>query len=363
MTIQKRIESLIRDDIRRLSAYHVPVAQGLIKLDAMENPYEWSDEIKAAWLALLNQSNVNRYPDADAQRVKKQLRQVMQIPSQYSIVLGNGSDEIIQLLAMAVAKPGCTILAPEPCFVMYRMIATFTQMNYVGVPLNEAFDLDLDVMLDAIKKHTPSLIFIAQPNNPTGNLFSIEKIEKIIEASSGLVVLDEAYTAFTDADFLSWLDRFDNVVIMRTLSKIGLAGLRLGLLVGNPLWLNEIDKIRLPYNINVLTQLSAEFSLTHYDMLMAQAYQLRCDREDLYRHLAALDALSVWPSEANFLLVKAANHQAKVVHARLRDEFGILVKCLDGVHPLLENCLRLTIGTHEQNNRLKHALDNILRGK
>lgn len=359
MTLEVRIKKLIREEIGRLSAYHVPAAQNLIKLDAMENPYEWSDDIKQAWLALLSHSNVNRYPDASAQHVKTQLRRVMQVTDEYDIVLGNGSDEIIQMLAMAVAQPGRTILAPEPCFVMYRMIAAYTQMKYVGVPLKEQFDLDIDAMMNAIERHDPALIFIAQPNNPTGNLFNQEKIEKIVQVASGLVVIDEAYTAFTDADFLPWLARFENVVVMRTLSKIGLAGLRLGMLIGKPAWLAEIEKIRLPYNVNVLTQLSAEFSLMHYDLLMEQAQLLRRDREDLYQYLTTLKHIAVWPSQANFLLVKVLSGQAKTVHACLRDEFGILVKCLDGTHSLLENCLRLTVGTPTENDQLKKALQKL----
>jgi len=327
----------------------------------MENPYEWSDELKQTWLSLLNQSNVNRYPDATAAHVKTQLRRVMHISDEYDILLGNGSDEIIQLLALAVAKPGRVVLAPEPCFVMYRMISTFTQMRYVGVPLDKNFDLDSEAMLAAINQFDPALIFIAQPNNPTGNLFDIDKIEKIIRASTGLVILDEAYTAFTDADFLPWLARFDNVLVMRTLSKLGLAGLRLGLLVGAPVWLNEIEKIRLPYNINTLTQLSTEFLLTHYNVLMSQTQLIRQDRQVLYVQLKTLPGITVWPSEANFLLVKVPVGKAKIIHARLRDEFKILVKCLDGSHPLLQDCLRLTVGTVDENKALMKALSHILK--
>lgn len=359
MTVDSRVEKLIREEVRELSAYHVPVAEGFVKLDAMENPYEWSDELKQEWLSLLNKSNVNRYPDASASRVKTQLRRVMHIKDEYDILLGNGSDEIIQLLALAVAKPGCTILAPEPCFVMYRMIASFTQMNYVGVALDKNFDLDVDTMLVAIKKYNPALIFIAQPNNPTGNLFDEKKIEAIIKASAGLVILDEAYTAFTDADFLPWLSRFDNVLIMRTLSKLGLAGLRLGLLVGSPEWINEIEKIRLPYNINTLTQVTAEFALMHYDVFLKQTEQLRQDRTILHQQLTYIKSLTVWASEANFLLVRASVGKAKKIHSQLKEEHQILVKCLDGTHPLLQDCLRLTVGTPVENNQLVQALSKI----
>ena len=360
MSIESRVAELIRDDIRALSSYHVPSSNGLIKLDAMENPYVWSEELRKLWLEQLNQYSVNRYPDASAKAVKDKLRRVMHISKEHDILLGNGSDEIIQLLALAVAKSGSTILAPEPCFVMYRMIATYTGMHYVGVPLSAQLDIDIDATLAAIKKHNPALIFIAQPNNPTGNLFTIGKIQQIIEASSGLVVLDEAYTAFTDTDFLPWIKRYENVVVMRTLSKVGLAGLRLGLLVGAPSWLNEIEKIRLPYNINTLTQLSVDFSLTHYDVLMQQTKVIRQDRQSLYAYLKTIPSITVWSSEANFLLVKIPDGQAKTIHARLRNEFNILVKCLDGSHPLLQDCLRLTVGTTAENEALKKALSYIL---
>lgn len=360
MTVDSRVEKLIREEVRELSAYHVPAAEGFVKLDAMENPYEWPDELKQAWLSLLYKSNVNRYPDASASGVKTQLRRVMHINDDYDILLGNGSDEIVQLLALAVAKSGRTILAPEPCFVMYRMIATFSQMNYVGVPLDNNFDLDVDAMLLAIEKHNPSLIFIAQPNNPTGNLFNKNKIEAIVNASEGLVIIDEAYTAFTDADFLSWLSRFDNVLVMRTLSKLGLAGLRLGLLVGPPTWINEIEKIRLPYNINTLTQVSAEFALMHYDVFLKQTQQLRQDRAILHQALSRIKSLTTWASEANFLLVRTSVGKAKKIHAQLKEDHHILVKCLDGAHPLLQDCLRLTVGTPAENKKLIQALSKIV---
>ncbi len=353
-----RVKKLVRQEIQDLSAYPVPDSDGMLKLDAMENPYTWPALAKETWSEMLKTLPMNRYPDPQAEHVKNELREVMGINKEYDVLLGNGSDEIIQLLAMALAKPGATILAPEPGFVMYKMIATFCGLNYVGVPLTENFELNENAMLAAMDIHKPELIFLAQPNNPTGNLWDQNSIEKIIEAATGLVVMDEAYTAFTDADHLELLDRYEHVLIMRTLSKVGLAGLRLGLLIGRSEWLNELDKIRLPYNINVLTQASVLFALEHYEMLLVQTEQLRVDRLILMKGLSNLDGFQVFPSEANFVLVRTKNDLARKYFEALKAK-NILIKCLDGGHALLKDCLRITVGTTDQNEALVNALTEI----
>ncbi|MEY8248119.1 MAG: histidinol-phosphate transaminase [Bermanella sp.] len=353
-----RVKKIIRQEIQDLSAYPVPNSEGMLKLDAMENPYTWPAIAKATWSEMLTTLPINRYPDPQGQHVKDEMRKVMGIGDDFDILLGNGSDEIIQLLAMALAKPGATILAPEPGFVMYKMIATFCGLNYVGVPLTADFELDENAMLAAITEHNPELIFLAQPNNPTGNLWSAQSITNIIEASSGLVVMDEAYTAFTDADHLALLHQYPHVLIMRTLSKVGLAGLRLGMLVGRSEWLNELDKIRLPYNINILTQASVLFALQHYDMLLVQTEQLRVDRLLLQQALAAIEGVQVFPSEANFVLLRAPAGMARNWFSALKNK-KILIKCLDGGHDLLHDCLRITVGTSEQNQLLVNALKEI----
>lgn len=359
MSIESLVEHLIRPEILALNAYPVGNASGMIKLDAMENPYHWPESMVKEWQQRLAQCALNRYPHPTAPEVTAGLREVMEVPAQYDILLGNGSDEIIQLLAMAVAKPGATILAPEPGFVMYKMIATFVGVDYVGVPLNEDFSLNRDAMLAAINDSDPALIFLAQPNNPTGNLWAEDDLVAIIEASKGLVVLDEAYLPFSSRNHLSWLDRFDNVVVMRTLSKVGLAGLRLGMLFGAPQLLGQIDKIRMPYNINVLTQASAAFALEYYEVLSQQCEILKIEREKMQTNLAGLD-FEVFKSEANFVLARAKNNNARVIFEALK-EHKILIKCLDGGHPLLTQCLRFTVGSHEENKALYAALAKICK--
>jgi len=362
MNDQKRkalIEQWISPHVRALSSYAVPDSSGLLKLDAMENPYVWDDALQQAWLKQLESAHVNRYPDPDAKALKRQIKKVMQVPERLDLLFGNGSDELILLLALAVAAPGRSVLTFEPGFVMFRQIALMTQLQFEAVSLTPDFELDLAATLAQIKSSQPALIFIAQPNNPTGNLFGDSNIRKIIEAAPGLVVIDEAYTAFTDSDFMPLLDDYENLLIMRTLSKTGLAGLRLGFLIGDKHWLSELNKIRLPYNVGVLNQISAEFALQHYPVFEAQTASIRKARTSVLVELKNIEGLHVWPSEANFILVRTKAGQARLVFERLR-EHGVLIKCLDGAHPLLKDCLRVTIGTQEENRQFIGTLKQCL---
>lgn len=353
--LEQRVKQWIRPEIQALSAYHVAPSAGMLKLDAMENPYHWPQSMVDEWLETLRSVPVNRYPDPEAADLKEELQLLMGVDPAFQVMLGNGSDELIQIMAMALAEPGRTILAPEPSFVMYRMIATFCGMEYRGVPLAGDFELDLQSTLAAIAETQPALVFLAQPNNPTGNLFALESVKAVCAATPGLVVLDEAYMAFTDRHHLSLMDEFDNVVVMRTLSKMGLAGLRLGMLFGSPRWLGEFEKVRLPYNINVLTEASARFALRHYDVMKAQTMELRENRTALSAGLNELPFDRVWPSEANFILARTGAGQAKVIFERLK-EAGVLIKCLDGAHAQLRDCLRFTVGTADENRMLLQAL-------
>ncbi|CBL44227.1 Histidinol-phosphate aminotransferase [gamma proteobacterium HdN1] len=358
-TVKDWVKDLVRPEVMALSAYHVPETGRLLKLDAMENPWALPDALRAQWLQVLESVQINRYPNPAAPTVKAGLRKMMGLSSQYELLLGNGSDELIQLVAMALAKPGASVLSVEPSFVMYKMIAQFLGLQYHGVALTEDFALDRETLLAAIKTHQPALVFLAQPNNPTGNLFDATIVEEIIAVTPGLVVVDEAYLAFTDSDALPLLDRHPNVLIMRTLSKVGLAGLRLGILAGAPEWIREIDKLRLPYNINVLTQASAAFLLDHYDTFREQTARLRAARTDLIQALRVLPLERVWPSEANFVLVRAPAGEARAVFEALKKS-GVLIKCLDGAHPLLKDCLRITVGTPQENQQMLAALEKSL---
>jgi histidinol-phosphate aminotransferase len=350
----------IRAEIQALSSYHVPAADKLIKLDAMENPYHWPADLVEQWLDRLRPVELNRYPDPGARDLSENLRKVMQIPEDMQVVLGNGSDELIQMLALAVAAPGRVMLSPDPTFVMYRMIAEVVGMHYQAVPLGGDFSLDRDTLVSAIEQTQPAIVFLAYPNNPTGNLFDVAVVEEVIAAAPGLVVVDEAYAPFTDASFMSRLGEFPNLLVLRTVSKMGLAGLRLGLLAGPAEWLGEIDKTRLPYNINVLTQVSALFALQHKTVLDEQAQQIRADRAKLFEALQALEGIRPFPSEANFILFETPQGEAERIFAALKQQ-GVLIKNLTPCGGRLQDCLRVTVGKAEENQYFMEALQNALQ--
>ncbi len=351
-------ENLLRQEVLALHAYHAPAGRGMLKLDAMENPYPLPQAICEEIARLVMDAPLNRYPDASAANLKEKIRGVSGLPQGMEILLGNGSDEIIQLLAMAVNKPGAVLLGVEPSFVMYKMIAAFTGMQYVGVPLKDDFSLDLPAVLESVRRHRPALVFLAYPNNPTGNLFDADAIARIIEAAPGLVVVDEAYYAFTDASFIPKLAQFPNLLVMRTFSKLGMAGLRLGFLAGARRWVEQLEKLRLPYNVGVLPQLVAETLLLHHGVLMQQAAQIRQDRTWLYERLVGTVDVHAYQSEANFILFRV-NHAGKVFEGL--KQRGILIKNLHGAHPALDHCLRVTVGAPEQNGQFVAALQESIQ--
>ena len=357
--MQEKINKLIRPEIRALAAYHVPEAGDMIKLDAMENPWSWPDALRDAWMEALKSAEINRYPDPSAGALQADMRRVMQVPEDAGVILGNGSDELIQMIIQALAAPGRVVLAPVPTFVMYRQISVVAGMEFVAVPLQDDFSLDADVMLAAVKAHQPAVIFLAYPNNPTGNLFDAAILHTLLSRTDGLVVIDEAYAPFTDASFMSRIGDYDNLLVLRTVSKMGLAGLRLGLLAGPPAWLEQIDKTRLPYNISVINQLTGCFALQHADHFMRQAQEIRAQRAQLNSGLQALSALTVYPSDANFILFRTPAGTAGDIFEGLK-RAGILIKNLDGSAAALQDCLRVTVGTPDENAAFLAALEPLL---
>ena len=353
----KSPEQLIRDDVRALSAYHVPESAGLVKLDAMENPHPLPAPLQAEIAQLVSRVAINRYPDPQASRLKARLREAMEIPSGMEIMLGNGSDELIQIIALAVAKPGATLLSVEPAFIMFRMIAICAGLRYAGVQLNPDFTLDVEAVITAIDQHQPAVIFIAYPNNPTGNLFDREGLSRIIKAAPGLVVIDEAYHAFAEDSFMPRLADFPNLLVMRTLSKLGMAGLRLGFVAGRGEWLTQLEKLRLPYNVNVLTQTVAENLLQRMELLREQAREIKSQRAKLYTVLSEHPGVRAYPSDANFILFRVT--RADEVFKGLIQR-GVLIKNLNRSHSLLEDCLRVTVGTAQQNRQFIQALKQSL---
>jgi histidinol-phosphate aminotransferase len=359
MSTSHFIHSLFRPEVLALSAYHVANAAGFIKLDAMENPYTWPQTLKDQWLNRLNDCEINRYPDPQANELSSTLKLRNQLPESVDMLLGNGSDEIIQLLLMAL-PPDSHVLSTTPSFVMYKQISDSLGLHYHGIALREDdFDLDLPAMLQAIEQYNPAIIFLAYPNNPTGNLFDPKAIESIVHAAKGLVIIDEAYEPFANkASFMHKV--MHNVLVMRTVSKLGLAGLRLGYLVGEREIIAQLHKIRLPYNINVLTQASVQFALEHHAVFEEQTRAICAERTVMRDTLNTLDGVYAYESAANFILFKVPQDDAGRLFESLKSQ-GILIKNMSPQGGLLRDCLRVTVGTPEENqaflNGLKVALD------
>ncbi|MGV7242692.1 histidinol-phosphate transaminase [Caballeronia sp. M23-90] len=349
-----RPQDILRPDVLAMTCYPVPNSTGLVKLDAMENPYRLPAELASRLGERLADVALNRYPEPRPTALIEKIKRVMQVPAACEVLLGNGSDELISMMSVACAKPGAKVIAPVPGFVMYAISAKFAGLEFIGVPLNDDFTLDADTLIAAIETHNPALVYLAYPNNPTGTLYDDADMERVIAAASGsLVVIDEAYQPFAQQSWLPRAAEFDNVVVMRTFSKLGLAGIRLGYLAGKASWITEFDKVRPPYNINVLTQAAADFMLDHLDVLDAQAAGLRLERTRLEQAVAALPGATVYPSAGNFLLVRVPD-AAAVFETLLTSR--VLIKNVSKMHPLLANCVRLTVGSAQENAQMIAAL-------
>jgi histidinol-phosphate aminotransferase len=348
-----RPTGVFRQDVQSMHAYAIQDSTGLIKLDAMENPHRLPPELQGALGKRLGEVAINRYPGARIDALRQALAAHAGMPEGFDIVLGNGSDELISLIAMACDVPGASILAPLPGFVMYEMSAKLQGLKFHGVPLTPDFQLDEAAMLEAITEHLPSIIYIAYPNNPTANLWDERVIERIIDAAPGLVVIDEAYQPFSSKSFAGRIAKYEHVLLMRTMSKFGLAGVRIGYLIGPQDVVAQVDKVRPPYNISVLNCECALFALAHQDEFARQAAAIREQRMVIEKVLDALPQVKYWPSDANMVLVRVPD--ADKTFAGMKER-GVLIKNVSRMHPLLANCLRLTVGTSAENERMLAAL-------
>lgn len=350
-------QRVFRQDVQSMAAYAVQPSAGLLKLDAMENPHRLPPDLQAHLGQRLGALALNRYPGERLNDLRAALASHAGLPEGFALMLGNGSDELISLLAMACDTPGASILAPVPGFVMYAMSAQLQGLKFIGVDLTADFELDEAAMLAAIEKHQPTIVYLAYPNNPTANLWDDAVIEKIIAAAPGLVVMDEAYQPFASRSYIDRVARHPHVLLMRTLSKFGLAGVRLGYMMGPKALIEQVDKVRPPYNISVLNCEAALFALEHAGTFANQAQDLRAQRTRLQQALARLPGVKSWPSDANMILVRVPD--AGKVFEGLKAR-GVLVKNVSKMHPLLANCLRMTVGSADENTQLLAALEAAL---
>jgi histidinol-phosphate aminotransferase len=350
----KDITGLIRPQIRKLAAYHIDETPCCIKLDAMENPFSLPALVQREIAKAVNSASINRYPDPSVKELKKAIAGLWGMKPA-NMILGNGSDELIQAILLAFGGP---TLIPVPTFAMYDITSRALSQAVVTVPLDKNFDLDAGLLLRKAKESKAKVIFLACPNNPTGNRFSDTAVRKILDKADAAVVLDEAYFSFSGKSYLRLLSKYPNMIVLRTLSKIGFAGLRIGVLAASPPVIAELNKIRLPYNINTLSQVAAVAALKHRNIIERQISLLISERENLYNALAQMRSVTAYPSETNFILFRIAANATRV-YLKLK-QAGILIKNLNKPGPL-KNCLRVTVGTPEENQEFLRTFKAILK--
>jgi histidinol-phosphate aminotransferase len=349
----KDITGLIRPPVRKLTAYHVDETPVRVKLDAMENPFPLPLELRQEIGDVVRDSRINLYPDPSAKELREAIATLWGMDPD-RMMLGNGSDELIQAIIIAFGGP---VVTPVPSFAMYEITARALSQKVVTAPLGKNFELDADLLIKKARAAKARVIFLACPNNPTGNRFANDHVRKVLDKTKAAVVIDEAYYSFSGKSWLPLIDEYPNMMVLRTLSKIGFAGLRIGVLTASREIVSELNKVRLPYNINMLSQRAAVTALAHSDAIDEQIELLISERERLYSELSRLPGVTAFPSETNFLLIRTGRDASKI-HGALKKS-GILVKNLNRPGPL-KNCLRVTVGTPEENGEFIAELKKIV---
>ena len=350
------IRSLIKEEVLAQKAYGVEHAACPVKLDANENPLAMPGSLREQFAARLATVSLNRYPEAGSPALAARFAKVFGVGAD-QVVLGNGLDELIQMLCTAVARPGAEVMIPVPTFAMYRISGQNAGLSVAMVPLDGEFDLDVAAMRERIATHPAALTFLAWPNNPTGNCFSRDRIEAILRESPGIVVVDEAYFHFSGQTFLPLFGRYENLVLLRTLSKVGFAAMRIGLLIGPPALVREIDKVRLPYNLNAMSQAAAGFYLDHEETFLRQAEEIRRWRGELFSAMKKIPGVRPRPTDANFIYFDC-DFDADRVYQQLMAR-GVLIRNFNAPGTM-KNFMRVTVGTREENSRFIEELRHII---
>ena len=353
--MNKKITNFLRSDINTLNEYKILDSKEMIKLDAMENPFDLNINFEIKGLSS-GSASLNRYPDAGCKNLRKKLHSKYKLDDKFDLIIGNGSDELIQLICLAFLKKDNVILCPEPSFSMYKQISQVLGLTFKGVPLLKNFSLDIKLMLLKIEEFNPAIIFLAYPNNPTANLWSKKDIDLIIKKTNGVVIIDEAYGSFSGESFIDKIDNYENLLVMKTVSKIGLAGIRLGYLIGESGIIRNINKLRLPFNINILSQKISELSIENNNYLEMQTKEIIKLKESLVSKMMNIDKIKVYESKTNFVLFKVLSGTANDTFKSLLSE-KILIKNMTNT-PGLENCLRVTVGSEKENNLFIQSLKN-----
>lgn len=348
---------MVKKDVRKQTAYYIDERSCAVKLDANENPHSLPRPLLERISECVAGVSMNRYPTPGSPELRRKFAARWGVDANM-VIVGNGSDELIQLLLTALDTPqDGGVVIPAPTFGMYAITTGNTGHRILNVPLDQRFDLDLDAIGDLIARHRPELIFLSYPNNPSGNCFSRDRMEWVIREFPGVVVVDEAYFNFSGKTFLPALKDHENLVILRTLSKVGLAALRLGILVGNARLVAELNKVRLPYNLNSLSQAIGALYIDHESEFLPQIEMIVKERERLYTELVKTEGITPYPTDANFILFSCHVDKDGVYESLIKK--GILIKHFPG-SGVLKECMRVTVGTEYENEEFIRALRSAL---
>jgi histidinol-phosphate aminotransferase len=351
----------VKPQVRAIAAYTLAARRAPIKINQNENPYEMEARIKERVLAMARERPWGRYPDFDPQELLDALAAFAGWKPD-GVLAGNGSNELIEALLLVTVGAGTKVAIPEPTFTLYGLLTKVLGGEVVRVSVGPEFEYDVDALLKA-QEQKPALTILCSPNNPTGSVVTPDEIERLCRSTSGLIVIDEAYHEFSGQSAVPLLSRHPNLVVLRTFSKaMAMAGLRVGYLMASPELVREINKARLPYNLNFLSQAAAMAAIEEFPGLKTVIDRLIALREDLRRDLQKIPGVRVYPSRANFFLVELAEADPKAVFEAVYRR-GILIRDVTS-YPRLQRCLRISVGSEEENRALvvafREAIEEVL---
>lgn len=347
----------IKEAVLRLTDYAVPQDFSRIKLNQNESPLDIPLEIKEEIFKRLKELNWNRYPLADADSLIDRIADYTGFPSS-GIIVGNGSNELIQTLVYAICDSGDSILVVQPGFSVFKRVASVMNIVAVEVPLLADFSFDVNAVIKKGKK--VKLTILASPNNPTGTALSVEDISKIARNIDGIVVIDEAYYEFYRETAQRLIKKWDNIVVIRTFSKaLRLAGIRLGYLLGREKMVRQLFKARLPFSLGIFQQVVGEVIMENKKIIEASTEKIAKEKERLFHELEKVRNIRPIPSCANFILFESKNTPGRDIYKKLY-ESGVVVRYFDV--PELKNMLRVTVGTHKENDIFLEKIGKIAEG-